>query len=122
MARSALATMTAALAASAAFAAETGCDDADGALAASGFTCASAAAAVLNDCTFDMGHSGLMGFGAGQMLSEICPAYCGIGCDAPAAQTGTGFYAMSAIDIEGNTVEFSQYQGTVSLVVNVAQF
>ena len=121
MARSAMAAMTAALAAASASAAETGCDDGDGALAASGFTCASAAAAVLNDCTFDMGHSGLMGFSAGQALSDICPSTCGMGCSAP-AQTGTGFYAMSAIDIEGSTIELSQYQGTVSLVVNVAQF
>ena len=40
----------------------------------------------------------------------------------PAAGAGTGFYSLSAIDIEGNTVDFSRYQNTVSLIVNVAQF
>lgn len=45
--------------------------------------------------------------------------------DAPApapAAAGTNFYALSAVDIEGNEVQFSQYMGKVSLVVNVAQF
>eukprot|EP01051_Picozoa_sp_SAG22_P008684 SAG22_NODE_679_length_7944_cov_2.240408_3_plen_130_part_00 len=43
---------------------------------------------------------------------------------APAADggAGQGFYALSAIDIEGNLQEFSSYMGKVSLVVNVAQF
>ena len=42
--------------------------------------------------------------------------------DAAAPSGGTGFYSLSAIDIEGNTVDFARYQDTVSLVVNVAQF
>ena len=40
----------------------------------------------------------------------------------PDAGAGTGFYSLSAIDIEGNTVDLARYQDTVSLVVNVAQF
>ena len=35
---------------------------------------------------------------------------------------GQGFYALSAIDIEGNEQSMSQYACSVSLVVNVAQF
>ena len=39
-----------------------------------------------------------------------------------AAAQGTNFYALSAVDIGGNSVDFSQYMGTVSLVVNVATY
>ena len=35
---------------------------------------------------------------------------------------GTNFYALQAIDIDGNLVDFSQYMGSVSLVVNVATY
>ena len=41
---------------------------------------------------------------------------------APGGAAGTGFYSLSAIDIEGTTVPFSRYQGTVSLIVDIAQF
>ena len=51
---------------------------------------------------------------------DFIASECGLSDSS--GQVGTGFYAMSAVDIEGNTVELSQYQGTVSLVVNVAQF
>ena len=43
------------------------------------------------------------------------------GADAGAPE-GQGFYALSAIDIEGNEQSLSQYACSVSLVVNVAQF
>ena len=41
---------------------------------------------------------------------------------APPAAAGTGIYALSAVDIEGNEIQFSQFMGKVTLFVNVAQF
>jgi hypothetical protein len=35
---------------------------------------------------------------------------------------GAGFYDLFATDIDGNVVDFAQYEGTVSLVVNVASY
>jgi hypothetical protein len=44
---------------------------------------------------------------------------CGLSLDGSA---GKGFYDLSAVDIEGNTVHLNRFHGKVSLVVNVAQF
>jgi hypothetical protein len=59
-----------------------------------------------------------------RMTSALRAIAAALAVSSTSAQmtAGTNFYALQAIDIDGNLVDFSQYMGSVSLVVNVATY
>lgn len=40
-------------------------------------------------------------------------------CQKRSGGGGSGFYGLSAVDVDGHSVQFSKFQGSVSLVINV---
>ena len=78
---------------------QTCADDANGILAANGYTCATALAAVKGDCGFDMGASGLPGLRPSGDFSIPLTGVCPVMCDAcPAVAAAPTKTAVNPIE------------------------